>query len=366
MNNEMVIIGAGPAGLCAAIEASRYGVRVLVIDENDRPGGQLFLQTHKFFGSRHHMAGVRGFQIGKDLLEDAKAQGIELLLNTEVWGIFPDNRVAMTMDGDKQQSINAQNILIATGALEKSIFFRGWTKPGVMGAGAAQKMMHIHRVLPGKRVLVVGSGNVGLIVAYQLVQAGSEVVGVVEALPNISGYQVHAGKIRRFGIPILTSHTIIEARGEPGVESAVIARLGGKGKVVDDSSMEVSCDLVLLAVGLRPFDELVRAMGIEMKYLESLGGFVPLHDGNLETSRKNIYVAGDITGIEEANTAMDEGRLVGVVIAEKLGRLSPGEAARIKPEIQQRLAHLRIGSFGEERSKAKKEIVEYMSVQERG
>jgi NADPH-dependent 2,4-dienoyl-CoA reductase/sulfur reductase-like enzyme len=365
MNDELVIVGAGPAGLCAAIEASRYGVEVLLIDENDRPGGQLFLQTHKFFGSRHHLAGVRGFQIGSDLLDEARAHGIELLLNTEVWGIFPDNRVAMTLNGERQESVAAQNILVATGALEKGIFFRGWTKPGVMGAGAAQKMMHVHRVLPGRRVLVVGSGNVGLIVAYQLAQAGAEVVGVVEALPKISGYQVHAGKIRRIGIPILTSHTILEAMGEPDVAGAVIARLDAKGRVLADTRTEVSCDLILLAVGLRPFDELLRAAGIDVRYVEDLGGFVPLHDENLESSRKGIYVAGDLAGIEEANTAMDEGRLVGVVVAEKLGRLSSGEAARIKKEIRKRLSNLRLGSFGEGRSRAKKQIIEQLAVSER-
>jgi NADPH-dependent 2,4-dienoyl-CoA reductase/sulfur reductase-like enzyme len=361
MNDELVIIGAGPAGLCAAIEAAKCGVRVLVIDENDQPGGQLFLQTHKFFGSRHHMAGIRGFQIGNDLLEEAREHGVEIVLNSEVWGIFNDNRVVMAMDGKKHGSVVAQNILIATGAVEKGIFFQGWTKPGVMGAGAAQKMMHVHRVLPGKKVLIVGSGNVGLIVAYQLAQAGAYVIGVIEALPHVGGYQVHAGKIRRIGIPILTRYTVLEAYGNPEVNSAVIAKLDGDGKVLDDSRINIACDLVLLAVGLRPFDELIRASGIEMKYFQSLGGFVPLHDENQETTRKNIYVAGDITGCEEANTAMDEGRLVGIVVAEKLGKLAKKEAAGIKTEIQKRLANLRIGSYGEEREKAKKEVIEYIT-----
>ncbi len=358
MNDELVIIGAGPTGLCAAIEASRYGVKVLVIDENDRPGGQLFLQTHKFFGSRHHMAGVRGFQIGRDLLDKAKKQGIEILLNTEVWGVFADNRVAFTIENDEQGYVLAKNILIATGALEKGIFFKGWTKPGVIGAGAAQKMMHVHRVLPGRRVLVIGSGNVGLIVAYQLVQAGAEVVGVLEALPEVGGYQVHAGKIRRIKIPILTSHTIIEACGGSYVESAKIAKIDKNGNIIDGSEMEISCDLICLAVGLRPFDELIRATGIRMTYIGPIGGFVALHDEDMETSKKGIYVAGDITGIEEANTAMDEGRLAGVAVAEKLGCLKKEEVYTIKAEIRQRLASLRIGSFGVERAKAKQMIMD--------
>ena len=361
MNDELVVIGAGPAGLCAAIEASRHGVRVLLIDENDRAGGQLFLQTHKFFGSRHHMAGVRGLQIGKDLLEEAKGHGIELLLDTVVWGVFPDNRIAFTRgegeQGSTQGSVVAKNIIIATGAVEKAVFFKGWTKPGVMGAGAAQKMMHVHRVLPGKKVLMVGSGNVGLIVSYQLAQAGAQVVGVIEMLPKIGGYQVHAGKIRRLAIPILTSHTIVEALGSPEVSGAVIARAGADGKPIAGTEIEVSCDLICLAVGLRPFDELARASGLDMKYVGKAGGFVPLHDEQMETARRGVYVAGDLTGIEEANTAMDEGRLAGIVIAERLGKLPKAKAEGLKNEIRKRLANLRIGSFGFERAAAKEAIL---------
>jgi NADPH-dependent 2,4-dienoyl-CoA reductase/sulfur reductase-like enzyme len=222
-----------------------------------------------------------------------------------------------------------------------------------MGAGAAQKMMHVHRVLPGRRVLMVGSGNVGLIVSYQLAQAGAAVAGVIETLPGVSGYQVHAGKIRRLGIPILTSHTIVEALGNPEVTGAVIARTGPDGRPLGGSGIELSCDLVCLAVGLRPFDELARAAGLAMKYVGKAGGFVPLHDENMETARRGVYVAGDLSGIEEANTAMDEGRLAGVAVAERLGRLTKEKAEYLKNEIRGRLANLRIGTFGLERAAAK-------------
>jgi len=359
MNDELVIIGAGPAGLCAAIEASKNNLKVLLIDESDRPGGQLFLQTHKFFGSRHHMAGVRGFQIGNDLLKQASDYGIELLLNTIVWGIYPDKRVAFATEGEKKCSVIAQNILISTGALEKAIYFKGWTKPGVMSAGAIQHMMHVHRVLPGKKVLIVGSGNVGLIVAYQLAQAGADVVGVIESLSNIGGYQVHAGKIRRMGIPILTSYTIVEAQGTPCVESAVVAKIDDRGIIINDTELEVLCDLVCLAVGLRPFDELCRVLDLKMVYIPNLGGFVPLHNENMETSFNGIYVAGDVAGIEEANTAMDEGRLVGIVVAEKLGKIPTKKAGELKIQIRKRLADLRLGSFGSVRASGKAEIIKH-------
>lgn len=366
MNNELVIIGAGPAGLCAAVEAANYGVKVMLIDENDTAGGQLFLQTHKFFGSRDHMAGIRGFQIGEDLLKTSKEMNVEVLLNTTVWGIYPDMRVTFNTEEKKKEYIFPKNLLIATGALEKSLYFKGWTKPGVMGAGAVQNMMHVSRVKPGNNALIVGSGNVGLIVAYQLTQANINVIGVIEALSKIGGYQVHAGKIRRLGIPILTRYTIIEAKGNPVVESATIAKVDEKFKVIPGSEKEVACDLICLAIGLRPFDELCWAANLEMSYIDSLGTFVALHDENMETSCRGVYIAGDVTGVEEANTAMDEGRLVGIVVAEKLGKISTGAALKRKKEIKNRLESLRIGTFGEDRADAKKDILQRMKNVKRG
>jgi NADPH-dependent 2,4-dienoyl-CoA reductase/sulfur reductase-like enzyme len=361
MNNELVIIGSGPAGLSAAIEASKCGVKVLVIDENNQPGGQLFLQTHKFFGSKHHSAGVRGFQIGYNLLQEAKDLGVELLQNSAVWGIFPDLKIAFSDDMGKGGYVNAKNILIATGALEKPVFFEGWTKPGVMGAGAAQNMMHVYWVLPGKKVLILGSGNVGLIVAYQLAQAGADVVGVIDMLPKVSGYQVHAGKIRRLGIPIMTSLTIQKALGSPAVEGARLIKVDESGKHISGTEFEISCDLICLAVGLKPFDELCWSSGIKMKYMGGLGGYVPIHNDDMQTTKPCVYVAGDITGVEEANTAMEEGRLAGVAVAQKFGKISEKRAEQIKGEIRERLAHLRLGSFGKERAKAKEMLIKLSS-----
>jgi len=360
MNDELVIIGAGPAGLSAAKEAAMHGVKVLLIDENDRPGGQLFTQTHKFFGSKEHMAGVRGFQIGDQLLKDLSKLNIEILLNTVALGIFPDKNVMFLRAEEKVQNVYAQNILLSTGALEKPLMFKGWTLPGVMGAGAAQTMMNIYRVLPGKRALMIGSGNIGLIVSYQLKQAGCDVLGVIELLPEISGYKVHASKIRRAGIPILTSYTINEAKGESFVESAVITRVDTQSKsfrYIKGSEIEIECDLICIAAGLQPFSELCWQLGLKMCYISALGGYVPLHDEYLQTSFPGVYVAGDITGVEEASTAMEEGRLAGKVIAFKLGYLKKKEFNIFFKEINKRLTDLRLGSFGIEREKGKSLIL---------
>jgi len=357
MKNELVIVGAGPAGLSAAGEAARLGVKVTLIDENDRPGGQLFTQTHKFFGSREHRAGVRGFTIGYDLLNDLEKLDVDILLNTTVYGICRDLEVVYSTNEGPTKSIKAKNILIATGALEKPIYFKGWTKPGVMGAGAAQTMMNVHRVLPGKKVLMVGSGNVGLIVSYQLKQAGAEVVGIIEALSEIGGYKVHAAKVRRMGIPILNSHTILEARGDTIVESAVISKIDSQFKPVPNTEREIECDLICLAVGLKPFEELCWLLELKFEYVNELGGLVPVHNEDLETSRENVFIAGDVAGIEEASCAMEEGRLVGIAVASKLGYIDDSKAEKLKRSIRQRLDHLRLGSHGDSRARGKVKLI---------
>ena len=199
-SREIVIIGGGPAGLSAAIEAAELGAEVLVIDENNRPGGQLFKQIHKFFGSKAHNAGVRGMDIGRYLLEETQRLNVEVWLGNPAVGVFAGGKVAV-LRGGVTETITAQKILVCTGAVENAVHFPGWTLPGVMGAGAAQTMVNINRVLPGRRVLMVGSGNVGVIVSYQLMQAGAEVVGILEGMPRIGAYGVHAAKIRRAGVP---------------------------------------------------------------------------------------------------------------------------------------------------------------------
>lgn len=357
MNREFVIIGAGPAGLSAAKEAAKYGTKVLLIDENNNPGGQLFTQTHKFFGSKEHRAGVRGFQIGYDLLNEINKLNVEILLNTTALGIYPNKKVLFVKGNNKLNSINADNILIATGAIEKPIKFPGWTLPGVMGAGAAQTMMNIYRVLPGKRAIMIGSGNVGLIVAYQLQQADCEVLGLLEVLPQITGYNVHAAKIRRAGIPILTSYTIKKAIGKDFVESVIIVEVDKNFKQIAGTELKIDCDLICIAAGLQPFNELCWALNLDIKYISYFGGFVPVHDENLETSLKGVFVAGDITGVEEASTAMDEGNLAGVVVAERLGYIKKNKSEELKKNIQERLSNLRIGSFGECRKKGKEILV---------
>ena len=355
LSADIVVIGGGPAGLCAALEARRHGADVLLVDEKAEPGGQLFKQIHKFFGSEAHRAGVRGTRIGRDLLDEIDRAGVRVLLETAAWALFPGHWIGLA-SGELGGAARAKKVILATGASERALSFPGWTLPGVMGAGAVQTLINYYRVLPGRRALVVGAGNVGLIVAWQMVQAGIEVAAVVEAAPRIGGYEVHAAKLRRMGIPVLTRHTIASAEGEYGVEAAWVCELDCNWRPAPDSEAKYEVDLIALAVGLSPAVELASVPGCDLAYDTDLGGHVPLHDENMETTVPGVYVAGDVSGIEEASTAMEEGRLAGLSAAEALGLVGRNTAVARRAEIEANLAALRIGPFGDRRAEAKRRL----------
>lgn len=356
---DVAIIGAGSAGLSAAYQAATAGAKVLVLDENHRPGGQLFKQIHKFFGSRAHQAGTRGYMIGEELLERVKKSGAEVWMDTVVYGIQKNKQIGV-IHNNEHLVINAKKVLIATGAKENYLAFPGSTLPGVMGAGAAQTMVNVNRVLPGKKILMIGSGNVGLIVSYQLMQAGADVVALVEGAPQIGGYGVHAGKIRRAGVPIYLNHTVTKVTGNGKVEHVEIAKVDEKWKVIPGTEKEYDVDTVCLAVGLNPMTELLWMTGCQFCFIPAFGGHVPMHDESMQTTIDGLYVAGDVTGVEEASSAMEEGNLAGVAMAESLKYLSKEEAEFKKKEINKRLDALRSGMFGERRHNSKKKQLEYM------
>jgi sarcosine oxidase subunit alpha len=299
---DVLIIGAGPAGLAAAIELGKRGVDTLIIDDKDRAGGKLVLQTHKFFGSvEDSYAGTRGFEIATILEQEIKKlKSVEIWLNTTAVGVFSDKIVGAVkgIQSSRYLQIKPQKLLIATGAREKMLSFPGNTLPGVYGAGAFQTLVNRDLVKSSERVLIVGGGNVGLIAGYHAIQAGIEVVALIEALPQVGGYKVHADKLKRLGVPILTGHTVVAACGQDKVESVTVARLDADWKVVPDTHKTFAVDTVLIAVGLAEVNEF---------YLKA---------------RKwgmDVFCAGDALEIAEASAAMFTGKIEGLKIAQSLG-----------------------------------------------
>ncbi|WP_368490995.1 FAD-dependent oxidoreductase [Clostridium sp. BJN0013] len=344
---ELIVIGAGPAGLSAAIEAASNGMDVIVFDENSKPGGQLLKQIHKFFGSKAHKAKERGFKIGEELLKEARELGVEVVLNAVVIGIFQNKEVNVMLDGQIKH-IKANNIIIATGASENVVPFPGWTMPGVIGAGAAQTMMNIHGLKPGNKILMVGSGNVGLVVAYQLIQAGCMVKAIIDAAPRIGGYGVHATKVARMGVPFYLSHTIKVAYGSEAVEGATIVQVDRNWKAIEGSEKKLDVDTICIAVGLSPMSQLASMAGCDMENNPQKGGTVPICNQYNETSISGIYAAGDVSAIEEASSAMIEGRISGTAVSYNQKYIGKSEFVNRFKEYSESLSQLRQGMFSHE------------------
>ena len=341
---DLIIVGAGPSGLSAAIEAAKRGLEVVVFDENEKPGGQLFKQIHKFFGSKEHKAKVRGFVIGEELLQEAADAGVKVVLNATVIGMYLDKEIVVRID-DEVHHYKGDSIIIATGAAENMVTFEGWNLPGVIGAGAAQTMMNLHGVKPGEKILMLGSGNVGLVVSFQLMQCGCDVVALVDAAPRVGGYGVHAAKVARTGVPFYLSHTIVKAEGEDHVTGVTIAEVDEHFQFIPGTEKHFDVDTICLAVGLSPMSQLLKMAGCEMEDNPKRGGQVPICDEYGETSIKGIFVAGDVSGIEEASSAMIEGRIAGIAAAHYLGYIDDDELKQKVAEQEKALDGLRQGMF---------------------
>ena len=345
---ELLIIGSGPAGLCAAISAASSGAKVLILERGFQPGGQLVKQTHMFFGSERQYASHRGVDIAGILLKKLEEYGdrIELLLNCTAVGFYEDNVVTVLKDEKEYFKIKAKSIICATGAFEKSLAFPNNDLPGIYGAGAVQTLMNVYGIRPGDRVLMEGAGNIGVIVSYQLLQAGIEVVAVLDAAPRIGAYLVHASKLARMGVPILTSHTVKEAIGTDCLEAAVVCELDEKFRPIPGTEQRYDVDVMCISVGLSPLNELLAMRGVEMKYVPQLSGQVPLRTEDCETSIPGIFVAGDASGIEEASSAMAEGYLAGLCAAAGLGHV-PEDFEQRRQEYRKQLEDLRSGPVGD-------------------
>ncbi|MEN8152010.1 MAG: FAD-dependent oxidoreductase, partial [Planctomycetota bacterium] len=295
----VLIVGAGPAGLAAAIELGKLGVEVLVIDDKDRPGGKLVLQTHKFFGSiEDTQAGTRGIDIADNLAaEMAEQETVSLWLMSTAVGVFSDGKVGVVKD-DTYHLIEPEALLIATGARERQIPFPGHTLPGVYGAGAFQTLLNRDLVKPCRRLFILGGGNVGLIAAYHALQADIEVVGLAEAMPRVGGYKVHEDKIKRIGVPVYLRHTVLQAHGEDHVEAVTIAEVDKDFTPIEGTEQTFDVDTLLVAVGLAPLDDF---------HHQALAFGIP------------SYMAGDAAEIAEASAATFGGKIEALKMAKDLG-----------------------------------------------
>ena len=299
---SVAIIGAGPAGLAVREELNKAGIANIVIDNNDKIGGQFLMQTHQFFffEKEKRFGGMRGFDIAKTLAGD---DHIGIFLNGSVWDILEGKRLAIK-DIEKQEVyfVDAHYLVIATGAVPFMPAFKNDDVPGVYTAAVVQRMMNNELTLLGKNILTVGAGNIGYLTSYQSMQAGASVKAIVEALPNEGGFPVQANRVRRLGIPILTSHILLEAipnKDRSGITGAIIAEcenfkpIPGTEKVIDN------IDVINICTGLIPDDQLL------IKGAELFG--------------RQCYGVGDAIRIGEGTSAVLRGKQCAFEIMQDMG-----------------------------------------------
>ncbi len=340
---EIAIVGAGPAGLSAALEASRAGARVTIIDEYSRPGGQYFKQPPSSFKLLDRSLMGRDYQAGQELLSRISDGNITLMSGTLVWGAFsPDTLELYQEERGECLRLSSDRTIIATGAYDRPIAFPGWTLPGVITAGAAHSLVKSQFVLPGSRVLLAGSGPFQLPVASQLLKGGAQVVAVLEAgrvggwvtrvpaiwrhLDKVNEAKDYLGAILKARVPYEFGWTVIEARGKDHVEDAVISQLDENYHPISGTERVLQVDTICLGFGFIPSLQLPRLLGCESAYDKGLSAWVTACDENQATSVQGVYVAGETTGIGGHDVAMCEGAVAGLRAASDIGKIGSDEA----------------------------------------
>lgn len=299
IETDVLIVGAGPSGMSAAIEIAKFNLDIIVVDDKDKPGGKLVLQTHKFFGSVDDCyAGTRGIDIAEKLYEQLiKYPSVKLWSDSICFGVFSDKKIGVIRNG-VCYFIKPKALIIATGAREKTLLFEGNTLPGVYGAGAFQTLVNRDLVKPSERLFVVGGGNVGLIAAYHAIQAGIDVVGLCEISDRCGGYKVHEDKIKRLGVNIFTKHTVLKVEGRESVEKVIICEVDDNFKPVKGKEKAFNVDTVLVAAGLNSVNEF---------YNQAVEHQIP------------SFICGDAQEIAEASAAMFSGKIAAHNALKHLG-----------------------------------------------
>ncbi len=354
---DVVIIGAGPAGLSAAIACRESDLNVVVIDEFSKPGGRLLGQLHQE-PNGEWWNGIKETQVLIDTAEK---------LNTEIKCGVSAHHIEKTEQGYRIHTnigvLDTTNLLIATGAAETAVPIPGWTLPGVMSIGAAQVMTNVHRVRVGKKGIVVGVNVLSAAIARELQIAGIELHSmalpvantvtkkhadpryVMDGLVRIAHLAPSAflrfgskfakaewvrdiavkfypkGGVKMWGMPIHIRKAIVQINGVEKVESVTMCDITPDGQVVAGSEKIIDVDFVCIAGGLYPLAELAAVIGCPFQYVEELGGHIPIHNEQMETPLKGLYVAGNITGIESAKVARAQGKLAGYSIAKNHAKI---------------------------------------------
>ncbi len=337
-HEAVVVVGAGPAGVAAAIAAARSGAEVLLVDENPVDNDMMAMDVPLYFGQRMEPS-VRNRALmmervveANPALMEAHDAGVDVQLGTYVWGAFVNGPAVRELHGpmlglaDDRRSwlLSYDRLVVAAGARDVAMGFPGWERAGAMGANGAVSLLTRYRALASRRMVILGSGSLGLSTAALALQRGVDVAAVVEVGDSVRGEAGAISAITGRGVPIYTSHTVREARGKVGeVESVVLVKVDADLKPVPGTERDIACDTICLALGLAPNVELLHLVGARLEFVSARGGWVPVLNDAMQTSVPTVFAAGDCTGVDDAmladpEVARSQGRVAGIAASDSL------------------------------------------------
>ncbi len=349
----LIVVGAGPAGVAAATAAARTGVGVLLLDEHPLDPELMAMDVPLYFGQRMSAAvRDRGAMLERVVranpaIEEAIETGVEVELGISVWGAFRPGPTMRELgeaclgvaDQSRSWLVGYDRLIVAAGARDLNLAFRGWEKAGTMGAAGALALLTRYQACAARRMVILGSGPLGLAVATLARARGIEVPAVVEVGSAVRGDPGGRDALERQGVRFYPSHVVAEALGSRDeIEGVRLAALDGDLRPIPGRATEIACDTVCLAIGLVPQVELLQILGCRLAFRSDRGGFVPETDAEQRTSLPDVFAAGDVAGVDEsAVTAPDraqaEGRRAGLAAAASLGALTPDRAQAPPREV---------------------------------
>ena len=320
INHDLVIIGAGPAGLAAALAAEKNGVkRILLLERDKYLGGILQQCIHNGFGLEYFREELTGPEYAHRFIEKIKKSQVKIKSETMVVNISQDKLVTAMNRSDGILQIKAKAIVLAMGCRERTreaILIPGTRPAGIFTAGSAQRYVNLEGFLPGKKVIILGSGDIGLIMARRMMLEGAEVKAVLEIMPYSSGLlrnQVQC--LDDFGIPLRLQHTITRINGLKRVDSVVISRVDQSLQPIPGTEELIDCDTILFSVGLIPENELSTGMGIELDRIT--GG--PIVNELRETVLKGVFACGNVLQVHDlVDYVTEEAEIAGKAAADYL------------------------------------------------